>query len=63
MSTFIYYSFLIVGTLMLIRFFWDAVKWAFKVWYRIFSFLIIGILFIFVVVPLLFNLLFEFLLH
>ena len=63
MSDFIYYSFVIVGTIMAIRWGWSAVKWAFQVWYNIVAFIIIGALFVVVIFPLLFNLAFKILLY
>lgn len=63
MSDFIYYSFVIVGTIMAVRFLWSAVKWAFKVWYNIVAFIIIGALFVVVIFPFLFNLVFKILLY
>ena len=63
MSTFIYYSFVIVGTIMAIRLGWSAVKWAFQVWYKVFSLLIVGFILLYILGPLAFNLLWEFLLY
>ena len=63
MIEFIYYSFVIVGTIMAVRFLWDSIKWAFKFWYRLVSLIIIGVLLLFVLVPFLFDLAFKILLH
>ena len=51
MSDFIYYSFVIVGVIMLIKFAWSSVKWAFKVWYYLFALIIIGFVLVTIVLP------------
>ncbi len=63
MSEFIYYSFLIVGTILLVKFAWSAIKWSFKVWYYLFACIIIGVLLFRFVVPTLFNFVFDVLLY
>ena len=59
MSNFVYYSFLIVGTIMMVRFGWQVLKFAFKAWYTIFALIIVGVLFVSVLLPACVN----FLLH
>ncbi len=59
MSDFVYYSILIVGTIMLVRFGWKAFKFAVKAWYTIFALIIVGVFVISVLLPACVN----FLLH
>jgi hypothetical protein len=59
MSTFVYYSILIVGLIMLVRFGWQVLKFAFKAWYTIFALIIVGVFVISVLLPACVN----FLLH
>ena len=63
MIDFIYYSFVIVGTIMLLKFAWSSLKWAFKFWYYLIAVIIIGVLMITHVVPTVFNFVFDYLLH
>lgn len=51
MGTFIYYSVIIVGLIMLVRFGWDVFKFAVKAWYTIFAFIIVGVIIISVILP------------
>jgi hypothetical protein len=59
MSNFVYYSFLIVCTIMMVRFGWQVLKFAFKAWYTVFALIIVGVFVISVLLPACVN----FLLH
>jgi hypothetical protein len=59
MSTFVYYSILIVGLIMFVRFGWQAFKFAIKAWYTVFALIIVGVLIVSVLLPACVN----FLLH
>ena len=59
MSTFVYYSVLIVGLIMLVRFGWQVFKFAVKAWYTLFALIIVGVLIVSVLLPACVN----FLLH
>jgi hypothetical protein len=59
MSNFVYYSILIVGLIMLVRFGWQVLKFAFKAWYTVFALIIVGVLIVSVLLPACVN----FLLH
>ena len=51
MSQFIYWSFVIVGLILLIKNGWEILKFAVKLWYYVFAVIIVGILFFSVVLP------------
>ena len=57
MSTFIYWSIVIVMAIMLVKNGWKVFKFAVKVWYTFFAMLIVGVIFFTVILPLLFKLL------
>lgn len=51
MSQFIYWSFVIVGLILLIKNGWEILKFAVKLWYYVFAVIIVGILFLTVGLP------------
>ena len=51
MANFIYWSVILVGGILLVKYSWKAVKFAFKVWYYFFAILIVGVLFFIYVFP------------
>ena len=57
MSTFIYWSIVIVMVIMLVKNGWKVFKFAVKAWYTFFVILIVGVIFFTVILPLLFKLL------
>ena len=59
MSQFIYWSFIIVGIILLIKNGWEILKFAFKAWYYFFAVIIVGVIFFVVVLPLLLKFIFH----
>ena len=51
MSDFIYYSFVVVGLILLVKNGWDILKFAFKVWYYVFALIVVGFFVISYIVP------------
>jgi hypothetical protein len=63
MSTFLYWSCVFVASVMLIRYAWDAVKLAFKIWFNLIFLLLVGLVLVFVVFPLVLSFVFNHLLY
>lgn len=57
MTTFFYWSIVIVMAILLIKNGWQVLKFAVKAWYTFFAILIVGVVFFTVILPLLFKLL------
>lgn len=53
MDILFYWSVVLVGGILAVKYGWKALKFAFKVWYNFFAILIVGVLFFVYVFPLL----------